>query len=111
MYKLACTFENPEIREIAKETVHFVKLKGDDETGYKIREMAAPFWEDERFQTAIEKRAETKGDKPPVRYLKRHDWKTQLKNKVEGYDALKREEMTKARPPLLSRIMEYLIPG
>lgn len=101
-YKLCCEFEDPEIREIAKNTFKFVKLThegvGDDK--YLLKQLK-PFWEEKSWDTAFQKRLH---DKEKKLHIKHHPWKKELAQMIESYISPKAMELLPKDPKELGQL-------
>jgi hypothetical protein len=80
-YKLF-SHENAVIREIARETFRFARLKNTEEETYALEPIAAP-WESTGFAACWEARQKLSTSKP-----KQDSWRMQLDRQIARYDRL-----------------------
>jgi hypothetical protein len=83
-YKMCCELEkDPELKaiaEVAKESIKFVKLTGNDSTEYKL-ELIHPFWKSPEWETKWKERIATK---QPAKPSKVQLWREELKSAVRA---------------------------
>ena len=81
-HKLCCELEkDPELKaiaEVAKESIKFVKLVGNDATEYKL-ELIHPFWESPEWETKWKERIATKHSADPSKAIL---WRDYLKSAI-----------------------------
>src|ERR1700722_18699429 len=93
-YKICCELEKDpklqEIAEIAKESLRFLKLVGNDSTEYKM-ELIDPFWKSPEWETKWKDRIATK---QPANPSKRNPWREELKSAVAFYAVSQNQEIS-----------------
>jgi hypothetical protein len=88
-YKICCELEkDPELKaiaEVAKESLKFVKLTGNESTEYKL-ELIHPFWESPKWETSWKERIATKQPADPSKV---DLWREELKAAMASYNEKK----------------------
>ena len=77
-----------EIAKVAQQTMIFVKIIGDDTSGYTFEQMT-PFWEMPDFEAKWQQRQAQKQSTKTTRTPKEHPWRTDLLRAIDRYKVSK----------------------